>query len=217
MAMLATLPSWVVSMLLVTGVTLPNCFMNFPSRENFSSCASLSELPVSQTWFLESTRMPCSLTGQSGCVPGPPQAWTRLPSASNSITEGAGAQHRERLGVAVAPLSASFSERGRWKTQMWSWASTVMPPIWPMTQLLGSCFGHDASTLNCGTVSAAKACAPAMTVTLESTAATSILRMVICPLPGCAVVCALSLRTDIRHEFLDAFSGVDFADVEIAL
>src|SRR5699024_1024483 len=58
-------------------------------------------------------------------------------------------------GLSVAPFSSSVSERGRWITQICPWASTVMPPTWPMIQLLGSGFGHEASTANVGMPSAA--------------------------------------------------------------
>ena len=68
----------------------------------------------------------------------------------NTSTEGAGTQHLERGGASAAPFSSSVSERGRWNTQMLSWASTVMPPIWPRIQLLGSGFGHCESTLSPG-------------------------------------------------------------------
>src|SRR6476660_5703188 len=74
----------------------------------------------------------------------------KLPAASNSITGGAGTQHWETGGFCAAPASSLVSERGRCKTQIWSCASTVMPPIWPMIQLLGSCLGQLGSTLKCG-------------------------------------------------------------------
>src|ERR1700687_1715889 len=109
--MLAVLPGCVVSWLLVIGPCLPNFVRNLPSRVNFSSDPSLLLLPVSQTWFFASTMMPCSLSGQSGLKPEPPQAWTTLPAASNSTTDGAGTQHLERGGLRVAPRSASLSER----------------------------------------------------------------------------------------------------------
>jgi hypothetical protein len=79
-----------------------------------------------------------------------------LPSASNSSTGGAGTQHFERGGLRLAPFSSSVSERGRWITQIWPCQSTVMPPTWPRIQLLGSCFGQEASTAKVG-ISAALA------------------------------------------------------------
>ena len=74
-----------------------------------------------------------------------------MPSTSNSSTGGAGTQHFERAGVSVAAFSPSVSERGRWTTQIWPCQSTVMPPIWPMIQLFGNCFGQEASTAKVGT------------------------------------------------------------------
>src|SRR5215831_18738782 len=91
--MLAVPPSADESWLPAVGPCLPNLARNLPSRENFSSVPSLLPLPVSQTLFLLSTRMPCSVSGQSGLNPGPPHDETTLPSASNSITEGAAWQH----------------------------------------------------------------------------------------------------------------------------
>src|SRR5580704_1892632 len=79
----------------------------------------------------------------------------KLPAASNSITGGAGTQHWETGGDCAAPASSLVSERGRCSTQMWSCASTVIPPIWPMIQLLGSCLGQEGSTLNSGPSAAA--------------------------------------------------------------
>ena len=73
-----------------------------------------------------------------------------MPSASNSSTGGAETQHFERGGVSAAPFSSSVSERGRWITQIWPCASTVMPPTWPRIQLFGSGFGQDASTAKVG-------------------------------------------------------------------
>src|SRR4030095_6141656 len=89
---------------------------------------------------------------------GPPQERSRLPSASNSSTGGADTQHFERGGVRAAPFSSSVSERGRWITQIWPCASTVMPPTWPRIQLFGSGFGQDASTAKVGM---SPACEPA--------------------------------------------------------
>src|SRR5262245_60209729 len=93
--------------------------------------------------------MPCSLATH-GLVSGAPQPWMKLPSASNSMTDGAGAQHLLRGGLSVAPFSSSVSERGRCSTQTWSLASTATLAIWPNSQLLGSGLGQNGSTWNFG-------------------------------------------------------------------
>jgi hypothetical protein len=64
--MLAVPPSELVSWLPAIGPCLPNLVRNLPSRVNFSSVPSLLPLPVSQTLFFASTKMPCSVSGQSG-------------------------------------------------------------------------------------------------------------------------------------------------------
>src|SRR5262249_39336835 len=56
----------------------------------------------------------------------------------------------ERGGLRVAAFSASVSERGRCTTQIWPCQSAVIPPICPRIQLLGSCFGQEASTAKVG-------------------------------------------------------------------
>src|SRR3954469_10834722 len=75
----------------------------------------------------------------------------KLPSASNSMTEGAGAQHLLRGGLRVAPFSSSERERGRCSTQTWSLESTATLATWPKIQLLGRGLGQDGSTANWGT------------------------------------------------------------------
>src|SRR5437879_2198677 len=67
-------------------------------------------------------------------------------------------QHFDRGGVSAAPFSSSVNERGRWMTQIWPCASTVMPPTWPRIQLFGSGFGQDASTANVGMSPASAGC-----------------------------------------------------------
>jgi hypothetical protein len=68
--------------------------------------------------------------------------------------------HRRRrhatfsFGAVEARFSRASSALGRWLIQMWSCASTVMPPMVPMIQLLGSAFGQLGSTSNFGTVCA---------------------------------------------------------------
>src|SRR5712664_2497507 len=74
----------------------------------------------------------------------------KLPSGSNSMTDGAGAQHLLRGGLSVAPFSSSVSERGRCSTQTWSFESTATLATWPKIQLLGSGLGQKGSTWNCG-------------------------------------------------------------------
>src|ERR1051325_8848510 len=108
--MLAVPPSALLSWLPPVGPCLPNLARILPSRENLRRVPSLLPLPVSQTLFFASTRMPCSVSGQSGLYPGPPQDETTLPSASNSITEGAAWQH---FAFFVLARSTSRSERGR--------------------------------------------------------------------------------------------------------
>src|SRR5213075_793055 len=62
---------------------------------------------------------------------------------------GAGTQHFT-FGAVEARFSRASSALGRWLIQMWSCASTVMPPIVPMIQLLGSGSGQVGSTWNFG-------------------------------------------------------------------
>src|SRR5262249_44873547 len=88
----------------------------------------------------------------SWTVPGLPS----LPSWSNSMTGGAGAQHLLVGGLSVAAFSSLVRLFGRWITQTWSRASTATPAAWPMIQLLGRVCGHDGSTWKRG-MSLAKA------------------------------------------------------------
>src|SRR6185503_17870658 len=114
-------------------------------------------LPVIQTAPARSMNRPCSLITH-GLASGKPQPWTKLPSVSNSITDGAGTQHLLRGGFSDAPFSSSVSVRGRCSTQTWSLESTATLATWPSSQLLGSGLGHDGSTWNCGTVWADAVC-----------------------------------------------------------
>src|SRR4030081_2997300 len=114
--------------------------------------------------------MPCSRPTHSAPVPGPPQPCTKLPSASNSSTEGAGTQQLLRGGFRVAPRSSSVSERGRCSTQRGSFESTARPPIWPNSQLLGSGFGQNGSTWNCGGSAATEGDENATTLSRAATA-----------------------------------------------
>src|SRR3954469_15113502 len=70
-----------------------------------------------------------------------PHELTTLPSASNSMTAGAGVARFLSLG-AGSPLV---------KTKTWSRASTQTLPTDPSTHPSGNGFGHDGSNLNCGT------------------------------------------------------------------
>src|SRR5271168_947958 len=129
---------------------LPICIRKRPSFVNLSTMRSAGVLPPIHTLPFLSTWMPCSVFGQSYPAPGPPQALSSLPEESNSSTGLAARQHMERCGVCAAPSSSGVSVPGRWRTQMWSWESTVRPPIWPMIQLLGSSSGQEGSTFSLG-------------------------------------------------------------------
>src|SRR3954447_13337969 len=94
-------------------------------------------------------------SAQSYPWPGPPHECNNVPSWANSSTGGAGAQHLLVGGLSVAAFSSAVSVFGRWMTQMWSSASTATPEACPIIQLLGSAFGHVASTSKRG-VSAAQ-------------------------------------------------------------
>src|ERR1700737_2854317 len=101
----------------------PIIIRNLPSRVNSSSMRSVGPLPDSHTLSSSSTKIPCSLAGQTHAgathllgSSGPPQAWSRLPSASNSMTDGAGLQQSERGlvrvgGLGTAPFSSAFTRR----------------------------------------------------------------------------------------------------------
>ena len=119
-------------------------------------------LPLIHTKPRESTKMPCSRSGQSKASFGPPQLPNKVPAASNSNTGGA-ADARCCAGI----------DRGRCRTQMWSRASTAMELTSPSTQLLGN-EGHVASALNVGTFcagapAAAGCCADGMRATPPAT------------------------------------------------
>src|SRR5262249_18406084 len=147
--MSAGLPNRVLSLLPPVGPSLPMTSTGLPSLVYLKMALSVSALPAIQTNPLRSTWMPCSLATH-GLVSGPPQPWMKLPSASNSMTDGAGAQHLLRGGLSVAPFSSSVSVRGRCSTQTWSLASTATLAIWPNSQLLGSGLGQNGSTWNFG-------------------------------------------------------------------
>ena len=108
-----------MSLLPPVGPSLPMVSTGLPSLVYLKMALSVAALPAIQT-------KPC---GRHGCharwrptawSAGPPQPWMKLPSASNSMTDGAGAQHLLRGGFSVAPFSSSLSERGRCSSQTWS-------------------------------------------------------------------------------------------------
>ena len=140
-------PNSVLSLLPPVGPSLPTVSTGLPSLVYLKMALSVSALPVIQTKPLRSTWMPCSLATH-GLVSGPPQPWMKVPSASNSMTDGAGAQHLLRGGLSVAPFSSSVSERGRCSTQTWSFESAATLATWPKIQLLGSGLGQKGSTWN---------------------------------------------------------------------
>jgi hypothetical protein len=73
-----------------------------------------------------------------------------LPSTSNSSTDGAGTQHFERGGLRVAAFLVVGQRARAVDHPDVPCQSTVMPPTWPRIQLLGNCFGQDASTAKIG-------------------------------------------------------------------
>src|SRR5471030_1906037 len=148
--MSAGLPSRAVSLLPPVGPSLPIVSTSLPSGLYLKRALSMSALPLSQTKPFLSTYRPCSRPTH-GLFEGPPQPWMKLPSASNSITDGAGAQQLLRGGFRVAPFSSSERERGRCSTQTWSFESTATLATWPKIQLLGKGLGQNGSTVNCGT------------------------------------------------------------------
>src|SRR5229473_1331333 len=101
-----------------------------------------------------------------------PHELTTLPSASNSITGGAGVARFFSLG-AGCPLV---------RTKTWSRASTQTLPTDPRTHPSGKGLGQDGSYLNCGTATAARADACAMDSEVTTpTAATAIATAIIEP------------------------------------
>src|SRR5262252_8322014 len=90
--------------------------------------------------------MPCSRSGQSYPLPAPPQAFMKLPAASNTTI--AGAAFLESSGLSV---------RGRCRSQTLSCASMAKLDASPSLNCGGS-FGHAGSTSNTGTLRRACAC-----------------------------------------------------------
>ena len=72
---------------------------------NFRTCVSLAPLPAIQTLSLvvdeDAVLVAAAMRSPA---PGPPQARSRLPSASNSMTDGAGQQHSRAAGLRGAAL-----------------------------------------------------------------------------------------------------------------
>src|SRR5689334_3628607 len=91
------------------------------------------------------------------------------------MMDGAGTQHLDCGGFCAAPASSFVRDRGRWLIQIWSCASTVMPPTWPMIQLLGSALGQNGSTLNVGP----SACAAGAALKTVKTARANAVRRVL--------------------------------------
>ena len=138
-----------VLLLLVIGPDLPICSTNFPARVNFRTIPSVMPLPADPDEVVVINEDAVLVGRPVVPWPGPPHACTTLPSWSNSTTEGAGLQHLT-LGVVEARFSRASRVPGRWLTQMWSCASTKIPPIWPKIHWFGSVFGHDGSIWNFG-------------------------------------------------------------------
>src|SRR5262245_3476799 len=148
-------PSRVVSLLPPVGPSLPMVSTGLPSLVYLKMALSLAALPAIHTKPALSTWMPCSLATQGEAL-GWPQPWMKLPSASNSMTEGSGAQHLLRGGFSAAPFSSSVSERRRGSSQTWSSGPTATLATWPSSQLLGNGLGQKGSTWNCGGSAAAE-------------------------------------------------------------
>src|SRR5580658_6655218 len=91
-AMPAALFTFAVSLLPPVVPWRPICNRNLPDLVNLRRLVSFSPLPEIQTLSFWSTKIPCSVSGQSYPCPAPPQDWTRLPAWSNSKTGGAGVQ-----------------------------------------------------------------------------------------------------------------------------
>src|SRR6516165_4842902 len=98
--------------------------------------------------------MPCSRSGQSYPLPAPPQAFMKLPAASNTTIAGA-----------AFPESSGLSVRGRCRSQTLSCASMAKLDASPSLNCGGS-FGHAGSTSNTGTLRACACgdCAAALSV-----------------------------------------------------
>src|SRR6266850_8493131 len=118
-----------------SNILLPSCvyFWTIPSL-----------LPAVQKLPSLSMKQPCWVLAITSRLP---HELTTLPSASNSITGGAGVARFLSLG-AGCPLVT---------TNTWSRASTQTLPTDPSTHPSGNGFGQDGSYLNCGTATLARA------------------------------------------------------------
>ncbi len=124
---------------------------NLPLLVNFRIWLSSFALPLSQTFSLSSTKIPCWVVGHSYPAPGPPQACSSLPFGANSRTAGAGTQHSACGGVSDAAFSPSGMLASRWNTQTLSCESTATPPTAPVTHRFGSACDHSGSGSKSGT------------------------------------------------------------------
>src|SRR5688572_13578921 len=102
-------------------------------------------VPDTQTLPSRSTLMVCS-RGQPGTYPGPPQLRSRLPSWSNSSTDGPAMQQSVRGGLVDAPFSSGRMPVERLNTHTWSFRSTASVGTCCMIHLFGSGFGQNGST-----------------------------------------------------------------------
>src|SRR5229473_714333 len=97
----------------------------------------------------------------AGTSDGLPQARATLPSVSNSMTGGdaldLNGPPRVPLFVSAPPTPSGEARPPVWKPRVtmmrWSCESMQVPPGSPVTQLSGSGFGQNGSTLNVGATS----------------------------------------------------------------
>src|SRR5262245_40257472 len=129
--------------------------MNFPSFVNFRmlSCAAV---PAIHTKPCRSTSTVCSAVGQRGWYPGPPHAWTTLPSWSISMTSGPRMQ--QSISPFVPPISSGLAFAARLRNHTWSSGDILMPVTCCILHRLGKGFGQNGSTLYIGAPLASRAC-----------------------------------------------------------
>src|ERR1700745_3910196 len=116
--------------------------------------------------------MPCSRSGQSYPLPAPPQAFMKLPTASNTTIAGA-----------AFPESSGLSVRGRCRSQTLSCASMAKLDASPSLNC-GVTSGHAGSTPNTGTLRACACgdCAAALVVTSHAAGAPAAMRYATTPM-----------------------------------